>query len=316
MRVKLVGTMQLIKSSPCAALAVVAIYQPEFLASAVGQLRAVAMRAVFGWLSWACMMATIIWAMKSFILYSSIYGPDEIYADFEHNSMLPIKGNFAGVKWYQQLVDELTSGDKKMRIQMHTMFMIYMTLGLAFQLTKKVRTNVIDLHRWVGRLTVTMALCFMPSLTRLVFGVSNPAAQYVELPVLAMIPFFGVRGWMQIRRKQVREHRASMIMFSACFFFPVQRLAMYAMKALHEGWWAKYTPLGPWKNWYVSKYDVAFPTALWYAFIVTFGVATYLAYVEPDDEVAKVKGAKEASETGGVKVDKEGNEWILKPKQW
>lgn len=97
-----------------------------------------------------------------------------------------------------------------------------------------------------------------------------------------MIPFYGIRGYLQIRNKQVMEHRASMIMFASCFYyFGVGRLVMVAMNIIHSGPWAKYTGLGDWREW--SKEDVHdfFGISIAIAFPITFGIAAYNAYFSP-----------------------------------
>lgn len=126
-------------------------------------------------------------------------------------------------------------------------------------------------------------------------GFSHQTAKYVESPVLFMIPYYGIRGYLQIQNKQVVEHRASMIMFASCFYyFGTTRLVLMAMNAVHSGPWAKYTGLGDWREWSTEDVHDCFGIAIAIAFPITFGIAAYNAYLSPQatvniDKMARAK---------------------------
>ena len=129
----------------------------------------------------------------------------------------------------------------------------------------------------------------MPGFAMLIFNglKGKPVAQYAEYPVIIGIPYYGIKGVLQARNKQIQDHKASMIMFASCFFFfGVQRLVLMAMGPLHAGPWAKYTPLGPWKEWGAKEYDTFFNVGIAIAFPITFGCATYKAYLVPAQAMA------------------------------
>ena len=91
-----------------------------------------------------------------------------------------------------------------------------------------------------------------------------------------------VSNCYQAYTKDISAHRASMIMFAACFFyFGVQRVVLALMTPLHSGPWAKYTPFGPWKEWGSLQHDQLFGVGTAIAFPLTFGIAAYKAYVVP-----------------------------------
>ena len=84
-----------------------------------------------------------------------------------------------------------------------------------------------------------------------------------------------------------------MIMFASCFFFfGVQRLVLMAMGPLHSGPWARYTPLGPWKEWSEREYDLFFNLSIAAAFQITFGCAMYKAYIVPAQAFAAAAKTK------------------------
>ena len=161
--------------------------------------------------------------------------------------------NEAGVEyWLGMLKPYVNDGpvQKRSIIQMHTKITTFIAVALFIQFLKIVRQKAMPIHRWLGRSTITVALLATPGFASLIYGLPHPVAQYAEYPIIVGIPYFGLKGWKEIREKKIQDHKASMIMFSACFFyFGVQRLMLMAMGVLHSGPWAEYMPLGPWKDW-------------------------------------------------------------------
>lgn len=124
-------------------------------------------------------------------------------------------------------------------------------------------------------------------------------SRYAEYPIVFMIPYFGIKGWREVRNKQIMDHRASMIMFSACFYyFFVQRLIMMLFNAIHHQStpWARYTGLGPWQQWTEAEYNAWFGISISCAFSITFGFAVYNAYIGPNSVAGKLAADAAAKE--------------------
>jgi len=228
----------------------------------------------------------VVWAVKSLVAYHG-WTLEDIMADFEGS---PMPMNEAGLLYWKNNIFVPYMGEKRGRIQFHTIFTTLMAIGLSVQFTKAIRRNAMVVHVWGGRATVAFALLGLPALFKLLHGFGMPTAQYVEMPVLYMIPYYGIQGWRQARAKQIQAHRSSMIMFSACFYyFGVQRLVMMALGPLHSGPWAKYMPLGPYVDWDDDDHSHAFSSAIALAFPLTFGLAASQAYGGVTSPLTKTK---------------------------
>ena len=244
------------------------------------------------WAQFVGTVLTVVWAAKSFVGYH-YWTWDQLIEDVK-GAPLPL--NDAGLAyWIGMLKPYVDDGPVKKRaiMQMHTKITLFLAVALMIQFLKIVRQKAMPVHRWLGRVTLLVALLATPGFAMLIYGLPHPVAQYAEYPIVLAIPYFGIKGWVQIRAKQIADHKASMIMFSACFFyFGVQRLMLMAMGLLHSGPWAKYTPLGPWKDWTSEQYHHFFGISIVLAGFLTLGGATYKAYVVPTlTPPTKPKGA-------------------------
>jgi|EP00970_Alexandrium_tamarense_P002731 hypothetical protein len=235
---------------------------------------------------------TILWSIKSLIAYR-FWSLDQVMDDVA-SSPLPLNKN--GLDFWQNDLSvnayyDIGSVKKQARIRFHTFITAVIAVGLCIQFIKRIRQNNISIHRWVGRATIASSLLAYPHFAKLLGGFDQQVARYTEYPVLALIPYFGIKGWRQIRNKKVAEHRSSMIMFSACFYyFGVSRLVLMVMNPLHSGVLAKYTGLGDWREWEREDAKDALTIAIVLAFPLTFGVATYNAYILPSIEATSTKG--------------------------
>ena len=233
------------------------------------------------WAQFVGTVLTVVWAVKSYVQYH-YWTFDEMVEDVK-GAPLPL--NEAGVEyWLGMLKPYVNDGpvQKRSIIQMHTKITTFIAVALFIQFLKIVRQKAMPIHRWLGRTTITVALLATPGFASLIYGLPHPVAQYAEYPIVVGIPYFGLKGWKEIREKKIQDHKASMIMFSACFFyFGVQRLMLMAMGVLHSGPWAEYMPLGPWKDWTAEKYNTFFGVSIALAGFVTLGGAMYKAYVVP-----------------------------------
>lgn len=225
------------------------------------------------------LMMFVLWAAKAAYGYWTWSLP-QMMEDLKTG---PLPLNAVGLSFWQRLMEaynDIGEVKKSTRIKLHTAITLFLAIGLFLQFIKIIRQKQINMHRWVGRAVIVVALLATPSFGILIAGLPFPIAQYFEYPVLFAIPYFGIKGWLQIRNKQVMDHKASMIMFSSCFFyFGVQRLVMIAFGRLHSGPWAKFTPLGPWSEWTEKEYELFFGLSIALAFPITFGVAIGRAYV-------------------------------------
>jgi hypothetical protein len=239
---------------------------------------------------------TVAWALKSLIAYHT-WTLDEVMDDVA-SSPLPLNEN--GLEYWRNIVApyyDLGPVKKRSKMRAHTVITSFIAMGLCLQFIKRIRQTNLDFHRYVGRFTLALTLIAYPHFVKLLEGFSHQTAKYMEAPVLFMIPYYAIRGWQQIRNKQVMEHRASMIMFASCFYyFGVSRLVMMAMNVIHSGPWAKYTGLGDWKDWSTENVDDFFGISIAIGFPLTFGVAAYNAYYGPNAHHIKKNevGAKAA----------------------
>ena len=141
---------------------------------------------------------------------------------------------------------------------------LFLAVALFLQLWKRTRSlggKGKPFHTWLGRITILVALGSIPHFTHLVLNFFHKTTAYAELPIVFLIPVFGIKGWSEIRNGDWRSHRASMIMFSACFYyFGVQRLTIALFGAIHheKSPFAKYLPLGPWSQWNEDDYNEMF----------------------------------------------------------
>ena len=215
---------------------------------------------------------------------------DEVIADLK-GAPLPL--NEAGVAYWKSMLTPYY-GEKKAQIRAHLAITLFLSVALCVQFLKVVRQKAITAHRVLGRITILVALAATPGFAMLIAGMTEkPIAQYAEYPAVLGIPYFGIQGVLQARNKQIADHKASMIMFASCFFFfGVQRLVLMAMGPLHSGPWARYTPLGPWKEWSEREYDLFFNLSIAAAFQITFGCAMYKAYVVPAQALAAAAKTK------------------------
>ena len=198
----------------------------------------------------------------------------------------PLPLNENGIEyWKNNFVDpyfDLGSVKKRSKMLAHTSITTIIAIGLCIQFIKRIRQKNMDIHRIVGRITLVIILITYPHFAYLLSGFSHQPSKYIESPILIMIPFFAIRGWLQIRNKQVMEHRASMIMLASCFyFFGVARLVLMLMKVVHSGPWAKYTGLGDWKLWSYADVHDAFGIGMAFTFLITFGIGVNRAYFVP-----------------------------------
>jgi hypothetical protein len=221
---------------------------------------------------------TVLWALKSAVAYYT-WTLEEMVEDVAA-SPLPLNDN--GVQYWKEILSPYTDlGPVKKRsaIQMHVSITLVMAIGLCLQFMKTIRKKNMSVHRWVGRATLITACLSYPHFVQLLNGFEQQTAKYMEAPILLGIPYFGIKGWLAIRNKQIAEHRANMIMFGACFyFFGVARLVMMAMNLIHSGPWAKYTGLGDWREWTGEDVDDFFGISIALSFQITFGIAAYNAY--------------------------------------
>ena len=247
------------------------------------------MTRVWPWLSHILSIAFIGFAVKSLVSYHK-FSLEEQLEDVK-GSPLPV--NEAGLKWFKDMLFARAYGEGQQRTRTHTIITSFLAVALFLQLWKKSRSfggKGKPLHVWLGRATILCALLGIPHFWELVSNFPHRPTMYAEYLILLMIPFYGLKGWWEIRVKDWQSHRASMIMFSACFYyFGVQRLCMLILGVLHheKSPLASHLGLGKWQNWNTEDYNAMFGIAVWSAFVLTFGVATYNAYIGPESKAAR-----------------------------
>lgn len=86
-----------------------------------------------------------------------------------------------------------------------------------------------SVHRWTGRALILVAVGASPGFFSLILNFrASKIVQYAEFPIPFMIVYFGLNGWRQVRNKEIQAHRASMIMFSGCFFYFAVQVSLAA----------------------------------------------------------------------------------------
>lgn len=185
------------------------------------------------------------------------------------NAPLPL--NAAGKEYFSDMIKtyaDIGNIKKKAIIQFHTGATTLIALGLFVQFLKVVRMKAMNVHRWTGRATILGALLATPSFFKLVANqIDKAGAMYAEYPIAVAIPYFGVKGWVEIRNKDIASHRASMIMFAASFFFfGLERMVMALWGPTHSGVLAQYMPLGDWHDWTKKDYNE------WFNIVALFSV--------------------------------------------
>jgi hypothetical protein len=146
---------------------------------------------------------TVAWALKSLVAYHT-WTLDEVMEDVA-SSPLPLNEN--GLAYWRKFLASYYA-EKQSQMRSHTMITTLIALGLCIQFIKRIRRDNLNVHRIVGRLTLGATLIAYPHFVKLMAGFSQQTAKYVQSPVLFMIPYYAIRGWVQIRNKQVMEHRA------------------------------------------------------------------------------------------------------------
>ena len=246
------------------------------------------MSRVWPWVSFLGSVLFIGWTAKSFVGYHT-FSLEEAMEDIKQ---APLPLNDVGLNWFKNTLLVRSYGEGKDNTQMHMKITLFLAIALFLQLWKRTRGlggKGKPFHTWLGRISILVALGSIPHFTRLVFNFPHRTTAYAELPVIFMIPFFGIKGWSEIRNGDWRSHRASMIMFSACFYyFGVQRLMISLIGVIHheKSPFAKHLPLGPWSQWNEDDYNEMFGIGICAAFVVTFSVATYNAYIGPNSKAA------------------------------
>ena len=233
--------------------------------------------------SWVQSLGTllfVLWIAKQANMYHNMTYPEWV----EDLKMAPLPLNDKGFDFWLGFLKPYSpqTGAKRETILLHMKVSLALALALCFQFLKTVRQKAMPLHRIVGRVTLVGAFAALPGFAKLVSNFDMPLVQYMEYPVLVMIPYYGIKGWLQAYNKQIADHKASMIMFASCFFyFGVQRVVMILFGLLHSDPLGKLFPLGPWKQWDENSYEHFFNISVAWAAIVTFGLGGYKAYVVP-----------------------------------
>ena len=228
-----------------------------------------------GMLSYAGKFLAMVWVTMSGVKYF-LWDEEQALADLKG---APMPLNDAGFKYFETNFLRPAYNEKKVPIQVHTAVTAFIMAALIVQLVKKVRQKAMWVHRWLGRLLLIVILAALYSFAMLVHRQPNKIGRYAEYPLIFFIPYYAIKGWLEIRNKQTQAHRSSMIMLSSCFFFfAVQRLVMLPFGFLHSETLGPYLPLGPWKNWQEKEYETMFGHAIVLAGMITFSVAYYKAY--------------------------------------
>ena len=102
---------------------------------------------------------TVGWALKSLVAYHT-WTIDEVMEDVA-SSPLPLNEN--GLDYWRNTVAVAAYYDigpvkKQAKMRMHTVVTTCIAIGLCIQFMQIVRTKYIDLHRYVGRLTLALTL--------------------------------------------------------------------------------------------------------------------------------------------------------------
>jgi hypothetical protein len=150
---------------------------------------------------------TVAWALKSLIAYHT-WTLDEVMEDVA-SSPLPLNEN--GLAYWRKLVAPYYA-EKQSKMRCHTVITTLIALGLCIQFIKRIRQDNLDVHRIVGRLTLGGTLFAYPHFVKLLAGFFHQTGKYMESLVLFMIPYYAIRGWIQIRNKHVMEHRARWVL--------------------------------------------------------------------------------------------------------
>jgi hypothetical protein len=87
---------------------------------------------------------------------------------------------------------------KQSRIRTHTVITTLIAVGLCLQFVKKIRDKRLDIHRNIGKATLVLTLMCFPHFVMLIGGFFHQTAKYAEAPILFMIPYFAIRGWIQV----------------------------------------------------------------------------------------------------------------------
>mmetsp|Transcript_16756 Transcript_16756/g.40580 ORF Transcript_16756/g.40580 Transcript_16756/m.40580 type:complete len:250 (+) Transcript_16756:37-786(+) len=225
----------------------------------------------------------MVFNVKSTVVYWT-WTRDAAIKDLMDSPLLTPWGMHPAVvkAWTELLSPYFDPKGKQGAIRMHMAVSMIITLLVTFNLVPMFRKKFMFMHRWLGRICITFAIINAPGFYKLVmnFGASK-ITQYIELPIIAMIVFFGIQGWVSVRDKNIQAHRSSMIMFSCCFFFfGVQRICLLLAHALHSmPTTSQFLPLGPISKISGADYwEVMWGLADVSAFMLTFGLGAYNAY--------------------------------------
>jgi len=239
---------------------------------------------VAGVAAYVGMALFFIWNLKSAIVYYT-WTRAAAEKDLLESPLIAPWGLHPSVvkTWTDQIIASYYDPKaKQAQIRTHMAASLLITVLLIFQLVPKLRRNFIWLHRWAGRFCIAFAVANLPIFWKLIMGFKlSRFTQYFEIPIWAAIPFFGIKGWLSARNKDIQSHRSSMIMFSSCFFFfGVQRLCILFVQAVHSlPATREHLPLGDISKVQGTDYwEVCFGSADVLAALLTFGVGAYNAY--------------------------------------
>jgi uncharacterized membrane protein len=108
-------------------------------------------------------------------------------------------------------------------------------LLMPLQFVRRIRERHIRVHRWSGRVILTLGVGIV--ISALYFGVLNPLVAGIEWPViglfLALFVFSLTRGWLAIRRGDRATHREWMIRaYAVVLGIATVRLVSFPLLAL------------------------------------------------------------------------------------
>jgi len=125
-------------------------------------------------------------------------------------------------------------------------------------------------HRWNGRLYLLLTIVMMWNGYDLIANQQISRNLYLAEGIsLFLTGSFAIKGWVHIGKKEVQQHKSSMIISTAgLYYFFVMRLIMPAVLLFSPA---------PFRS--LSYYlDVTWGGSIWTAFVITYGIAVYYAF--------------------------------------
>ncbi len=225
----------------------------------------------------------VLWSIKSFFVYWT-WDEKSAYADFYDIAIKPFNVPSANGELFRAQAITPSFGVKQWSTRLHVTISVIWALCLFINLMPIIRKKYMWLHRLSGKIFNISYLLFFPFTMYLLWHIElGPIVQIIEIPLAPITAYFIIKGYLEIQRKEVANHRSSMIMASAgLIFFLVIRLMLVFVQAVSIQFHFLGGPFLEWHKMNPKDYiNLTFGVSSILGLYLCYGVAIYYAYILP-----------------------------------